>query len=652
MPLASNPFHVRTSEQASSDTRFLGLFGPGVLQNIAPGELWDRLIVFRSAPGGGKTSILRLFTPGALRALHQNRSHEATKRLADLLVEWGVLNDRGPAILGTRLSCDQQYASIRDLTDDDSRRRQFFFALINARAILAALRGAVSLAGGTWPNDVARVRIASDEREHPEIPAGAALAFPDRTGQSLYQSACSIERDICARLNELSDAGFSDAPAHVDLWALHVLGGRIWYDGQLLADRVLIAFDDVHMLHREQRDDLRAAMMRRDVPVARWIAERWQGLSLEETFGHGATLGRDYQIVQLDSWADDLNQRPSRFERTVSDIANRRTLASDVIQEQALTTAAFDGFLQDVGDAPPSPAWLERNISVARSRVEAIGGDTPRYRRWIEEQIRPGEQTLDALRSWRELEILMDRDRTRRQGDLFPDQELTPDELESRHSSSVTAAAELFISREYGLPYYYGLRRFSQLGSWNIEQFLDLAGDVFDLVEMAVTLKNPAKITPKQQHEIVRNAAKTMLDGIPRRIPHGEAVRALIEHAGRMAEKETYRPNAPYAPGVNGFAISMADLQLLKDGRVRRQDPTAQQLMHVLTAAVWNNLLQVKLDYPCKNRLWAVFYLNRLLCAHFNLPLHYGGFREKKLSEVKRWVAPMESDAMELALHG
>lgn len=649
MPLATNPFHVRTSEQASSDTRFLGLFGPGVLQGLSPGELWDRLIVFRSAPGGGKTSILRLFTPGALRALHQNRHQEATKRLADVLVEWGVLGDQGPTLLGTRLSCDQQYAAIREMTDDDARRRQLFFALVNARVVLATLRGAVGLAGGAWPTDVARVRIVADADA--ELPAGAVHAFPERDGQSLYERACAIERDICARLNELGGGGVLNAPAHADIWALYVLGGHIWYDDQLIAERVLVAFDDVQMLHRTQRDDLRRALMNRDVRVARWIAERWQGLSLEETFGQGATLGRDYQIVQLDSWADDVNQRLSRFERTVGDIANRRTQASDVMQEQALTTAAFEAFLQDIGDAPPTAAWLERTIAAARTRVEALSGNAPRYRSWIEDHVRPSERTVDALRAWRELEILVERDQARRQGDLFPNEALTSVEFDARFSSSVAVAAELFVAREYGTPYYYGMRRLAQLASWNIEQFLDLAGDMFDLVSMAVTLKKPAKITPRQQHDMVRGTAKAMLDAIPRRIPHGEAVRALIEHAGRMAEKETYRPSAPYAPGVNGFAVSMSDLQVLKDSRALRQDPAAHQLMQVLTAAVWNNLLQVQLDYPCKNRLWAVFYLNRLLCAHYHLPLHYGGFREKKLSEVKRWITPVEDNAIELALH-
>lgn len=141
MPLATNPFHVRTSEQAGSDTRFLGLFGPGVLQGLSPDQLWDRLIVLRSAPGGGKTSIIRLFTPGVLRALHENRNREETRRLAETLQEWGVLDDAGPSLLGARLNCDQQCASLRDAADSEDVRRGLFFGLLDARIILATLRG-------------------------------------------------------------------------------------------------------------------------------------------------------------------------------------------------------------------------------------------------------------------------------------------------------------------------------------------------------------------------------------------------------------------------------------------------------------------------------------------------------------------------------
>src|SRR5205823_1361437 len=127
---------------------------------------------------------------------------------------------------------------------------------------------------------------------------------------------------------------------------------------------------------------------------------------------------------------------------------------SDVIQEQALSAAPFETFLEELADAPPATAWLEDATAGARHKVETLARGVPRYRQWIEGHVRHGERTLEALRRWRELEILIERDRLRRQGYLFPEEELSAEELEERHSSAVTGAAELFVAREHGLPYY------------------------------------------------------------------------------------------------------------------------------------------------------------------------------------------------------
>lgn len=632
MPLAANPFHVRTSEQAGSDTRFLGLFGPGVLQGIAADQLWDRLIVLRSAPGGGKTSIIRLFTPGVLRALHENRQREDARRLADTLTEWGVLDDSGPTLLGARLNCDLQYASLRDVVFDDEARRGLFCALLNARVLLATLRGAVVLGGGEWPADVERVRVDGLA----DLNAGAAAVFPAHTGGALFRAACEIERRICARLNDLEGTPPSAELLHADLWSLYILAGEIKFDDKPLAKRVLVAFDDVQMLHQVQREDLRRFLMNRELGVSRWIAERWHGLSPEETFEQGAQDRRDYAIVQLDGWADDA--KISRFERTVADIANRRSHTSDIIQQQALTSSAFETFLQDAADAPLPSLALEKMMNEVRARVHGTAAGSPRYRTWLAEH-GPREITLDAIVKWRELDILIQRDQGRSQRQLFPDDELSAEEYKDRFSSSVTAAAELFLAKEYRLPYYHGMRRLALLASWNIEQFLDLAGDVFDLAVMAVTLKKVGRISPRQQHEIARKSARRLLEAIPRRMARGDLVRSLLDRIGEMSVAETFRPTAPYAPGVNAFALSMSDLRQLTSATSKR-DTATEALRDVLTTAVWNNLLQVKLEYPCKGRLWAVFYMNRLLCAHYHLPLNYGGFREKKLAEVRSWLTP------------
>jgi hypothetical protein len=61
-------------------------------------------------------------------------------------------------------------------------------------------------------------------------------------------------------------------------------------------------------------------------------------------------------------------------------------------------------------------------------------------------------------------------------------------------------------------------------------------------------------------------------------------------------------------------------------------------LAEVLAAAIANNLLEPLLNYKVKNSTWMVLNLNRLLCVNFDLPLHYGGFKEQHLHDLYSWM--------------
>lgn len=640
MEISRNPFHVRTSEQVGSDTRFLGLFGPGVLHALPEERLWDRLMIYRSTPGAGKTSILRLFTPGALRALHQNREQNAVQQLALQLEQWDVLGPDGPLVLGVLINCEQQYAALRDMGDDEAQRQRCFLALLNARIILAALRGALILAGEEYPRQVGEVSFEVDFEKPAARAAVDALGGTD--GNALYARACTVERSICAMLDDLS-LDLDNAPeGHADLWAIHMLGSRTRVGGRIVAERSVVMFDDLHLLHSTQRTVLRNVLSGHTLGASRWVAERWQGLEPEEVVAPGAKDEREYETVHLDGWADEGTTRLTRFEKIVTDIANRRARDSTLMQAEALHDDPFRSFLQELGDAPLKPRDLQDLLDTARERVESISGSSPRYNAWIEKLTRQRASTLDLAQEWRMLEILIQRDLGRRQRELFVDAELPTDDLDARTSSGVSAAAELFLAREQRIPYYYGARRLAQLASWNIEQFLDLAGEVFDLALTAIILKKAPKVSPRKQDDIIRAASKRLMAEIPRRVPSGGDVLALVQAVGGMSERETHRPTAPYAPGVNGFALSMADLERLRSATVRRQTAGADQLLRTLSAALANNIFSAQFNYRCKGKLWAVFYLNRLLCPTFNLPLHYGGYRERKLTEVIEWMRGSE----------
>ena len=117
--------------------------------DVLPEKGWfDHVRMIRSAEGGGKTSLLRLFEPETLRKLYERRSEPKIKDLYERVVNLGAIDpDVGPRLLGVALICGRNYAHLQDLNIDQARRDRVFFGLLNVRIILALLRAAASFAG-------------------------------------------------------------------------------------------------------------------------------------------------------------------------------------------------------------------------------------------------------------------------------------------------------------------------------------------------------------------------------------------------------------------------------------------------------------------------------------------------------------------------
>ena len=198
------------------------------------------------------------------------------------------------------------------------------------------------------------------------------------------------------------------------------------------------------------------------------------------------------------------------------------------------------------------------------SRVHQRVQKQPRFQDWIASRARSDGTPRERAIAWRALEILIERELNRKQKSLF-DTPLDEDQLNDRVDSSVNNAAELFLAREFGLPYYYGPDRISRLASLNIQQFLGLGGEVFEESVAAELLRKPTLLPPRRQHSLMKKAAKAVWDDIPKRVRHGRELRRFLESVGKFAHWYTYRPSAPNDPGVSGTAIRMSERMLLLD---------------------------------------------------------------------------------------
>ncbi|MBI4446313.1 MAG: hypothetical protein HY645_10435 [Acidobacteria bacterium] len=622
-----NPFRLRASEDIESDATFLRLFEPAMLDLLPSEQFWERVCILRSAPGGGKTSLMRLFTPHVLLTLHVYRTREDSKELYNRLEDLGVIGEAGPRLLGVMLSCSRNYATLADLEIDDARKERLLFGLLNARVILAALRGALVLRKLDYPDGVHRLTVAGPSETEP--PAG--LQFPC-AGEVLYEWAKKVEAEVCEAIDSFGPPRASSLPGQDALNSLTLIRPeRLTIDGTPITDRTLVMFDDVHKLTAKQRETLLKGLVELRSPVCTWVAERFEALSTDEMLSPGATAGRDYDsVIQLEQfWRE--KGRKQRFEKLLLSVADRRA--------RAATAVDIPSFASCLQSSLEGTQWQDRivpAINQVAERIRAVRDKTALYEEWITAREKMEGTATEKLIAWRTLEILIQRDRRKKQKTFdFP---LSSEELEEREGSDVEAAAELFLARELGLPYYFGPTRLANLASSNIEQFLWLAGDQFEEAVSAALLKRPTDLPPERQEAIIRRAVTKWWEEIPLRVPNGRRVRDFLEAIGKFANSVTYQPNAPYSPGVTGIAISMADRDLLRDPKSLKGTPALQELAAAITSAIAHNLLEPILDYKVKGGRWMVLYLNRALCVKFALPLHYGGFRERTLTELGQWL--------------
>jgi hypothetical protein len=619
-----NPFRLQSTESIDSNATFLRLFGPGMLDLLPADELWNKPRIIRSAPGGGKTTLLRLLTPASLNALYLLRKQDDVRELWERLARFGVVSEAGPDLLGVYLAFNRAYANLDDEDSTIALRDRLLFGLLNARIVIALLRAAVELRQLDFPDDLDSVVV--ERANLSTLPAHVPVR-----GADLYQWAVTKEEAICDAIDAFTESGETVLPGDTSPFAQELLApGALLVGGKPVSLRSVLLLDDLQYLTKRQRTLLVQTFVNSRARVPIWLAERFEALTPAEMFESGAIEGRDYERELLIErfW----RRYPKRFEALITNVGDRRAkLASDV------EITSFAACLQPRLEGAQWTAKFEAILPNIEQATRQLTRKSPIFDEWFDECSKRTSSPHEEVLKWRTLEILIHRQQAKRQQSFnFP---LSLDELNARDDSDTRSAAELFLAREHGLPYYFGVSRMATLASCNVEQFLKVAASEFEEVIASSILRKPLLLTASRQDAIARNISKTVWSEIPRRVArHGEMVKRLLSSIAAFSAEQTYRLNAPYSPGVSGVAISMSDREMLMNDSTLARNPQFRMLADVLAGSIAQNFLEPVPDYKVKGGTWMVLYLNRVLCPHYSLPLGYGGFREKKLSELYQWM--------------
>ena len=616
-----NPFRSRASEQERDTLVFLRRVGVGVI-DLLPDSIWDRPLIIRSASGGGKTTLLRIFESGSVETAIRFR--DDLPKIAERLARVGAIAPDGPARLGVRLNLSHDYRTVATCGAPAEIADRLFLRLLDARIATAVVRAALERHGAEFPGEASRfdVDLGDDDRA-----VLAAERLGGTNGAEIVSASLRVQQEIAGLFDSLRPVDWTSATkGHAELYVLRMLSNAVLRVDGLAVAPLHLMLDDGHALADGQRAAVLAALMDRELGLARWFAERLSALDATEVL-EDETSGRDYELLELERAARrQAGVGGRQFDRLLHEVGNLR--AAWHLEQYTHGQREFFQYL----DAPQ--VLSETTVDKIRQSALTRAGQDEMYGKWIEEAD-SGSSHSRAV-NIRAAEIAIERHARRPQPELFSS--TNSPSFSDVARSDVREAARLFIAKDYSIPYYSGVDIISRISSENVEQFLRVCGDLFELMLGKVILGEPVNIGAVEQDRIIRETSDQFWRELPDRVPRYGDVIALVNRIARISQNETNRPTAPYAPGVNGIAISMDDRARLLDPYTRSRIPGADRLFDALAAAIARNVLIPDVNYAVKRTRVMLLYLNRLLCPRLHLPVQRGSFRERSLVEVSSWL--------------
>lgn len=619
-----NPFLERRSERTTSDQEFALVFSPKILEKLSDDVFKGGVHIFRSAPGGGKTTILRAFTPSVLRSFWRSRGNNELKESFPQFVEKGVLNDQdGPQLLGVLISCASGYADL--LPSASPIEEGPFRALLDCRVILRTIRSLSAFLGFASDESLDSIQLEySDE-------AKDLQGIPKLTSaRELAEWAEVQEKRIYAQMDSfagnLSQSALSSQRIESVLWLQSV---RFMRDGSPVATNRLLMIDDLHRLRRKQREILtdELTVQRPRIPV--WLAMRTLVLG-DELLSQGAKSGRDIQEYSLEElWGS--SKGIHQFLPFAQNVLERRMRLQDTV------TGAFVQRLREQLEAEEINAYIQPAIEALRATLQPHERNA-RYSEWsARAEKRSEEPSLDALLEFFVTRILVVRDVSKKQ--MSFDLALPAGAIDDKDNSSLRAAAEIFLHEELELPFYYGMERLCVMATYNVEELLSMAAALYEgIVAKQVLRTRHHELSPRDQEKILRDVAARRLKFVPKQHTEGTRAQKLITSIGGYCRSRTFLSNAPYAPGVTGVRLSQSELEKLQ-GRTRPLGEQGDLLRRVLSECIAENLLVLRASGASTSRdAGSILYLNRTLCAHFGLPLQMGGWQDVSCTDLIEWM--------------
>ena len=620
----NNPFADRSSEMMTSDHEFIYLFSPEILRNLNEDIFQEKIHIFRSPPGGGKTTLFRCFSPRVLREFSLSTQNETNDTKIFLKNNDLLNNDSEVRLLSALLSCSSGYQDLPPLLAGTSDG--LFRALLNCRIIIRSLKSLIELLDLSDTNALNGVNlIYENSLEFNYIPI-------TRDAKTLYDWAINIESQIYQTVDSFRN-DFGKANQHIKIestiWLSEV---QFYYNGRKLRLKRLLMFDDLHNLQAPQRNLLLDELTTKRTSLTVWLAERIIVLGSNILISKGARSDRELREIDLsEEWTK--SKGGNEYKRFGMSVLKRR---SQYTRNEIFNGGLLEQFLCEDISFDEYDKDCQKLLPKLESFIKALSRKD-RYHSWVSHLSNSISDGID-VKTLKELVvklIFLSRDAKRSQS-VFSFEELPVELYDDIVESPFVVAADLFLHKEIGLPIYYGMDKILTMSSANIEELLGLASDLYEGIRGKFIMRaNSLKLTAKEQEVIVIKNAEKRRRMIPKSQDHGNDSVRLLDAIGEFCREKTFQPNAPYAPGVTGVRITDS----IRIKMSKKEPGFDGRLTDVLSEMIAQNLLITRPSAASTNReSGLVLYLNRGLCPLYQLPLQQGGWQDVSYTTLSNWM--------------
>lgn len=625
--LPQNTFLIRQTEKLESESSFINILCPQLI-NFVDESFFDKTIFINSSPGGGKTTLLKTFSPDILTELRENHEKEMYKDSFKLLSDLGVIDEKQVKLLSVNVSCARENYGLIDDLYDNGKAVQVFFQLLSLRILRRTLE-AVLKCNQLDLNELNRITFKNIPEEWKVI--------VDRSpnGERLYQWTLDEERTLCHSIEEMN-IDIKTSMLYNNLSILSMIGnGNILLSGQPIKQKMLVMFDDIHALSTKQRELLRNVIFTLRPNLAIWMTQRSVALSKDEIFGNNGQIHREYTIININEY---VQQDKPAFYKALKNVADRRVAIC--YKNEGLEDKLEKELSKE------SKKKLETIKAKIRAKIDIFCKGNENYTNLYDYLLeREFTSELDSVIAWQVLLILIEREQKKEQY-VWPFINIFGIEEYEAELKKLKKDAEYLVRYHYKLPIYYGMNDMQVISSNNVEQFLDFAGEIFEYriaLDYASKRKRGNLISQEEQEKVLTKCAEEKWEDILRTFSRGTEIKNFITNIARIGIEGLEKNTASYS-GVTFTGIGIKNSDIKKE----LEKSQLSDLMSLLKICVAYNLLSIqdiKHGNAENDTVYKVFYLNRWICVKFRLPLGYGGWKPLSIQKASTLLNSNEEEA-------